>query len=422
MSVFSPIEDALEEIRKGRMCIVVDDEDRENEGDIIMAAEFVTPESVNFIARHARGLICVALEGERLDELRLGLMVQESTAKMGTPFTVSVDAVHGTTTGISAYDRAVTVRALIDPQTLPQDLARPGHIFPLRAARGGVLRRAGHTEAAVDLMRLAGLKPAGVLCEIMAEDGSMARIPELVATAKRFDLQIITICDLIEFRRRNEKLVKRVAEASLPTRFGEFKLIAYEGTIDGSASIVLVMGAPKGDTPELVRVHSQCLTGDVFGSLRCDCGDQLAEALTIIAREGSGVFLYIQQEGRGIGLVNKVRAYALQDSGRDTVEANVELGFPADLRDYGIGAQILADLGLRKIRLLTNNPRKIIGLRAYGLEIVERVPIEIPPNKRNLQYLMAKRDKLGHIFTILDDAETAASGKAAARKGESDGT
>jgi 3,4-dihydroxy 2-butanone 4-phosphate synthase/GTP cyclohydrolase II len=421
MSVFSPIEEALEEIRKGRMCIVVDDEDRENEGDIVMGAEYVTPESVNFIARHARGLVCVALDGERLDELRLGLMVQENTAKMGTPFTVSVDAVHGTTTGISAYDRAVTIKALVDPQTLPQDLARPGHIFPLRAAKGGVLRRAGHTEAAVDLTRLAGLKPAGVLCEIMAEDGSMARIPELVSMATRFDLKIITICDLIEFRRRREKLVRRVAEASLPTRYGEFKLIAYEGTIDGSASIALVMGTPKGDTPALVRVHSQCITGDVFGSLRCDCGDQLAEALTMIASEGSGVFLYIQQEGRGIGLVNKVRAYALQDSGRDTVEANEDLGFPPDLRDYGIGAQILADLGLHKIRLLTNNPRKIIGLRAYGLEIVERIPIEIPPNKRNLHYLMAKRDKLGHIFTILEDAESALGGETAERKGESDG-
>lgn len=420
--MFSSIEEALEEIKKGRMVVVVDDDDRENEGDIFIAAEFVTSESINFIARHARGLICVALEGERLDELRLGLMVQENTAKMGTPFTVSVDAIHGTTTGISAYDRAVTVRALIEPDTRPNDLARPGHVFPLRAARGGVLRRAGHTEAAVDLTRLAGLKPAGVLCEIMAEDGSMARIPELVAMAKRHDLKIITICDLIEYRRRMEKLVRRVAEASLPTRFGEFRLVAFEGTIDGSASIALVMGTPEGDSPTLVRVHSQCLTGDVFGSLRCDCGDQLSEALRSIAKEGTGVFLYIQQEGRGIGLVNKVRAYALQDSGRDTVEANVELGFPADLRDYGIGAQILADLGLRKIRLLTNNPRKIIGLRAYGLEIVERVPIEIPPNKRNLRYLMAKRDKLGHIFTILDEVDTTESGAAAARKGENDGT
>ncbi|MDD4856782.1 MAG: bifunctional 3,4-dihydroxy-2-butanone-4-phosphate synthase/GTP cyclohydrolase II [Candidatus Krumholzibacteria bacterium] len=422
MSVFCPIEDALEDIKRGRMIIAVDDEDRENEGDILMAAEFVSPEDINFIARHARGLICVALEGERLDELRLGLMVQENTAKMGTPFTVSVDAVHGTTTGISAYDRAVTIRALVDPLTRPQDLARPGHIFPLRAARGGVLRRAGHTEAAVDMMRLAGLKPAGVLCEIMAEDGSMARVPELVGIAKKHDLKMITICDLIEHRRRKEKLVRRVADANLPTRYGEFKLIAYEGTIDGSASIALVMGTPRGDSPMLVRVHSQCVTGDVFGSLRCDCGDQLSEALRMIAKEGAGVFLYIQQEGRGIGLVNKVRAYALQDSGRDTVEANTDLGFPADLRDYGIGAQILADLGLHKIRLLTNNPRKIIGLRAYGLEIVERMPIEIPPNRRNLRYLKAKRDKLGHIFTILDDVDTTESGAAAAQKGESDGS
>lgn len=423
MSVFSPIEDALEEIRNGRMVIVVDDEDRENEGDIIMAAEHVTPESVNFIARHARGLICVALEGERLDELQLGMMVQENTAKMGTPFTVSVDAVHGTTTGISAYDRSVTVRSLIDSATRPQDLARPGHIFPLRAATGGVLRRAGHTEAAVDLMKLADLKPAGLLCEIMAEDGSMARVPELVEIAKRHELTIITICDLIEFRRRREKLVRRVAEASLPTKFGEFKLVAYEGTLDGSQSIALVMGKPWEDSPALVRVHSQCITGDVFGSLRCDCGDQLTEALRMIAKVGSGVFLYIQQEGRGIGLVNKVRAYALQDSGRDTVEANVELGFPADLRDYGIGAQILVDLGLREIRLLTNNPRKIIGLRAHGLEIVERVPIEIPPNRRNLHYLQAKRDKLGHIITLLDDIDGAGGAKAAARKGaKSDGT
>ncbi len=422
MSVTSSIANALEEIKKGRMVIVVDDEDRENEGDIIMAAEFATAESVNFIARHARGLVCVALEGERLDELRLGPMVQENTAKLQTHFTVSVDAVHGTTTGISAYDRAATIKALIDPVTRPHDLARPGHVFPLRAARGGVLRRAGHTEAAVDLARLAGLKPAGVLCEIMAEDGTMARVPQLVEFAKRHDLAIVTICDLIEYRRRTEKLVRRVAEASLPTRYGEFRLVAYEGSLDGSQSIALVMGDPRRDKAALVRVHSQCMTGDVFGSLRCDCGDQLGEALRIIAAEESGVFLYIQQEGRGIGLVNKVRAYALQDTGQDTVEANAALGFPADLRDYGIGAQILADLGLHEIRLLTNNPRKIIGLRAYGLEIVERVPIEIPPNKRNLRYLMAKRDKLGHIFTILDEAETAQSGAPAARKEESDGS
>ncbi len=420
MSIFSPIEDALEELRNGRMVIVVDDEDRENEGDVIMAAEFATPESVNFLARYARGLICVALEGERLDELRLGPMVQENTAKLQTHFTVSVDAVHGTTTGISAYDRAVTIRALIDPSTRPQDLARPGHVFPLRAARGGVLRRAGHTEAAVDLMRLAGLKPAGVLCEIMAEDGTMARVPQLVEFAKKHDLLIVTICDLIEYRRRKEKLVRRVAEADLPTKFGDFRLIAYEGTMDGSQSVALVMGNPKPDVPTLVRVHSQCLTGDVFGSLRCDCGDQLFEALRAIAAEGTGVFLYIQQEGRGIGLMNKVRAYALQDQGKDTVEANLELGFPPDLRDYGIGAQILADLGLRKIRIMTNNPKKIIGLKAYGLEIVERVPIEIPPNKRNLKYLAAKRDKLGHIITVLNFDELESSVQAA-RKEDSHG-
>ena len=418
MKAFSSIEEALNDIREGKMVIVVDDEARENEGDLVMAAEKVTPEGINFMAKYGRGLICVAMGGDRLDELKLQPMVQENTAKMGTPFAVSVDAVHGTTTGISAYDRAVTVQTLIDPSTKPEDLARPGHIFPLRAAKGGVLRRAGHTEAAVDIARLAGLMPAGVLCEIMADDGTMARMPELIEFAKRFGIKVITIYDLIEYRRKKEKLVKRIAEATLPTKYGEFKLIAYEGIIDHSESVALVKGEPEKEESALVRVHSQCLTGDVFGSLRCDCGDQLHESMRMIEREGVGVVLYIQQEGRGIGLVNKVRAYALQDEGRDTVEANEELGFPADLRDYGIGAQILADLGLHKIRLLTNNPKKIIGLKAYGLEIVERVPIEIPPNKRNMKYLMAKRDKLGHIFTILEKNEKGEPEKSVKKKGD----
>ncbi|MBN2184085.1 MAG: bifunctional 3,4-dihydroxy-2-butanone-4-phosphate synthase/GTP cyclohydrolase II [Candidatus Krumholzibacteriota bacterium] len=407
MSGFSSIEDALEDIRNGKMVIVVDDEGRENEGDIIMAAEKVDAEKVNFIAKHARGLICVALLGNRLNELRLGMMVQENTARMNTPFTVSVDAVHGTTTGISAFDRAITIRALIDPETRPEDLARPGHIFPLRAVDSGVLRRAGHTEAAVDLTRLAGLKAGGILCEIMAEDGSMAQGPELKLFSEKYNLRMITICDLIEYRSKKEKLVKRIADASLPTRYGEFRLIAYRGIIDGSESVALVMGEPWKQEKALVRVHSQCLTGDVFHSLRCDCGNQLDAAMQKIAERGSGVLLYIQQEGRGIGLVNKVRAYELQDKGRDTVEANEELGFPADLRDYGTGAQILADLGLHKIRLLTNNPKKIIGLRAYGLEVVERVPIETTPNKKNYKYLSTKRDKLGHLFgDLTDEAKT----------------
>lgn len=394
----STVEEALEDIKSGRMIIVVDDETRENEGDIIMAAEMVDAEAVNFIAKHARGLICVALTGERLDRLQLGMMVQENTAKMSTPFTISVDAVHGTTTGISAFDRATTIRSLVDERTKPDDLARPGHIFPLRAARGGVLRRAGHTEAAVDLSRMAGLNPAGVLCEILAEDGTMARGPELTVFAKQWGLKMITVFDLIEYRRKKEKLVRREAEADLPTKYGNFRLIAYEGTVDGSESVALIKGEPWKDESALVRVHSQCLTGDVFGSRRCDCGDQLSSALEQICEEGSGVFLYIQQEGRGIGLVNKVRAYALQDDGRDTVEANEELGFPADLRDYGIGAQILADIGLHKIRLLTNNPKKIIGLKAYGLEVVERRPIEVAPNLKNVRYMSTKRDKLGHLF------------------------
>jgi 3,4-dihydroxy 2-butanone 4-phosphate synthase/GTP cyclohydrolase II len=403
LNCISNIEEALKEIREGRMLIVVDDESRENEGDIIMAAEKVDAEAVNFIVKEARGLICVALLGERLDQLRLGMMVQENTARLSTNFTVSVDAVHGTTTGISAFDRAETVRALVDSKTKPEDLARPGHIFPLRAVDSGVLRRAGHTEAAVDISRLAGLNPGGLLCEVMAEDGTMARMPELELFAEKHGLKIITITDLIEYRRRKEKLIRRGAEASLPTMYGEFRLVAYEGLVDGSESVALVMGEPWNDESALVRVHSQCLTGDVFHSLRCDCGDQLNAALRMIAEEKSGVLLYIQQEGRGIGLVNKVRAYELQDQGRDTVQANEDLGFPADLRDYGTGAQILADLGLHKIRLLTNNPKKIIGLKAHGLEVVERIPLEIEPNKKNLRYLSTKRDKLGHLFSDLEN-------------------
>jgi len=405
VSVFCNVEEALEIIRDGKILIVIDDENRENEGDMVMAAEKATAGDVNFLARHARGLICVSLLSERVEELELDMMVRNNTARLGTSFTVSVDAKHGTTTGISAYDRASTIRALVDSRTKPSDLARPGHIFPLKAARGGVLRRAGHTEASVDLARLAGLKPAGVLCEIMADDGTMARVPELKKIARKHDLKIVTITDLIEYRRRKEKLIRVRASSTLPTVYGEFKLYAYEGILDGSESVALVMGKPEKYESALVRVHSQCLTGDVFGSLRCDCGNQLSEALRMIAREGKGVFLYIQQEGRGIGLINKVRAYELQDRGRDTVEANIELGFPADLRDYGTGAQILADLGLHKIRLMTNNPKKIIGLKAYGLEIVERVPIEVPPNSRNIKYLSAKRDKLGHLFGDLEVAD-----------------
>jgi len=393
---FHPIPEILEEIREGRLVIVVDDGDRENEGDLIMAATFATPDHINFMAKYGRGIICIPMESQQLDHLGLHPMVTKSDDPMKTDWTISVDARLGVTTGISAHDRAHTVQVLINPQTKPADLTRPGHAFPLRAKDGGVLRRAGHTEAAVDLARLAGLSPAGVICEIMHEDGTMARTPQLFEFATRHGLKICTIASLIEYRRRFEKLIRRTVSTKLPTEFGEFELVLYETNIDNQQHLALVKGPVDDGAPVLVRVHSQCLTGDVFTSLRCDCGPQLHRAMEQVAQTGRGVVLYINQEGRGIGLANKLKAYALQDRGLDTVEANQALGFEPDLRDYGIGAQILVDLGLKDLRLLTNNPRKIIGLEGYGLRVVERVPIEVAPRPENAGYLAAKREKLGH--------------------------
>lgn len=396
----SKISEAIEDIKAGKFIVIVDDENRENEGDLAMAAEKVTPEAINFMAKEARGLICLPIFGKRLDELKIPPMVQENTAQFSTAFTISVEAKHSVTTGISAQDRATTIKAVLNPNTNPDDLARPGHMFPIRAKNGGVLVRAGHTEAIVDLARMAGLYPAGVICEIMNEDGTMARLPQLESIANKFGLKMISIAQLITYRRRHEKLIQRVAEAKLPTRYGEFRVIAYKSTVDSDEHVALVRGEINNDDPMLVRVHSECLTGDVFGSLRCDCGEQITLAMKKIAEEGRGVFLYMRQEGRGIGFHNKVKAYALQDKGMDTVEANIALGFPADLRDYGIGAQILADLGLHKIRLLTNNPKKVVGLGSYGLEILDTVPLIVPCTPYNRNYLETKKQKLGHLLEI----------------------
>jgi len=400
LRMLATIPQAIEDIRAGKFIIIVDDETRENEGDLAMAADKVTPETINFMARHARGLICLPITKQRLDELAIPLMVQDNTSKNYTAFTVSIEAKKQTTTGISASDRAQTIKAVLDPNTKPDDLARPGHVFPIQARDGGVLVRAGHTEAIVDLARLAGLYPAGIICEIMNEDGTMARLPQLEIIAAKYDLNIIAISDLIAYRRQHERLVQKVTEAKLPTKYGEFTAIAYKSSVDVAEHVALVKGDISSDEPVLVRVHSECLTGDVFGSLRCDCGDQIRLAMQSIAEEGRGVFLYMRQEGRGIGFHNKLRAYALQDQGMDTVEANIALGFPPDLRDYGIGAQILADLGLHNIRLLTNNPKKVVGLESYGLKIIETIPLIAPSNPYNIHYLETKQKKLGHILNV----------------------